>query len=163
MKKLVLFIVVFYISNVVKAQDATANDCSVVVKIAQLANSNQLKTLEGTVFTSKYYQNMFGGKLYSSKLNLAGVTESFINDDPEDGASYHAFIKDYGTDAAAAHADFAVQSKKYEDCFTTATVTHPDATTTYIRFKKCKIQVHTYKHGVTGTWLCKISLEYNKY
>jgi hypothetical protein len=163
MKKLVLLVVVFCIGNIVKAQSAPADDCASIVKIAALANTNQLKSLEGTAFTSKYYQNMFGGKLYSSKLGLAGVMESFINDDPEDGASYHAFIKDYGTDAAAAQADFAVQSKTYEACFATATITHPDERTTYIKFKKCRIQVHTYKHGTTGTWVCNITVEYYKY
>jgi hypothetical protein len=163
MKKAALIILVFSISSILHAQTAPENDCANMVKIAELAGTNQLNTQKVTPFVSKYFKTLFGDKLYASKLNLSGVLESFINEDPEDGASYNAFIKDYGTDAAAAQADFAVQNQKYEACFKTAEITHADASTTYMYFKKCKIELHTYKHGGTGTWVCKITMEYSGY
>jgi hypothetical protein len=161
--KITAFLLFLFSFNInIQAQTNPAADCSNLLKIVALANTRQLKTVEAAAFSSKYFKPLFGDKIYASKISMPGVLESFIDDDPEDGCSYEAFIKDYGTDAAAAQADFALQTKKYEACFKTDDITHSDVLTTYIYFKDCKIELHTYKHSSTNTWVCRINVRNNK-
>jgi hypothetical protein len=138
------------------------NLCAILHQFAKVANVWQLKTLQGTPATSKYFKDIFGGKLYSSSLNIPNALESFIDEDPnpKDGSTYHAFLKDYGADEAAARADFERLRIAYIACFKglKGAVIRTTELETHIVYKKCRIQLHTYNNSLSNSWVSNLSI-----
>lgn len=134
--------------------------CSDFVKLADIISADNLKTLVTTGYESKYYNS---DNLFLSSVNIPDALESFINDDSDFGASYHCFLKNYGSDDATAKADFEGIVKQFGACLKKKEISKGSELDTYIFYKKCKIEIHTFKNYNIGAWVLSISMEYSNY
>lgn len=132
--------------------------CSVLQQLTTLAAADDLYGLGGDDFTSKYFSYMFGTEMLISKTNLPNVVESFVTLDRDDGATYNAIIKDYGSNEAAATADLEKLSGLYAGCLKDAKVEKKDATTIYITGKKYRVKLHTYNNRNTNSWVSRLTV-----
>jgi len=133
--------------------------CPVLQQLTTLAAADDLYGLVGDNFTSKYFSDLFGAEMFTSKTNLPNVVESFVTLDREDGATYNAIIKDYGSNEAAATADVEKLSKVYADCLPSAKTEKKGATTIYITGQKYRVKLQTYHNSNTNSWVTRLTVK----
>lgn len=130
--------------------------CGIFSAIVEKVSSKKLQSIMGASTSSNYYSSF---NIYKATLGFPEAVDCFIENDPSFSKSYHAFVKNYGDDEAGAKVDFDLYVKRLTDCLSNEKVSKGSALDTYIFYKKCRIEVHTFYSGNVDAWVLSVTIE----
>ena len=134
--------------------------CTAFKELVKLASADNLYGLAVDSFASQYMKPLFGMELSKSTKNLPDAVESFVALDRSTGATYNAYLYDYGTDGVSARKDFPKVVEMYRACLPEAQLKFTDEETAFIYTNDCKVKMHVYECSWTNTWTTYITIQH---